>query len=178
MSRSRDISGMPVCMVMCKSCPFRPDGDKGLRNTITARLLKVSQTCHSTGSVNNKPDTHICRGGAGLAIANHVPAWDNQGGNGRGVGCEMERDKSMNKKTTQRNSAFFIQLKTSGILRLIQGTGSQTRWAHADNLKDIKTDYPLNAPLKGFPERSGAELELKRLWSHNLYPKAKIIKIK
>lgn len=57
-----DCSAMPVMKAKCKTCPFGPNGDPELRAMVTSRLLQVSQSCHSTGLVRGKPDTHICRG--------------------------------------------------------------------------------------------------------------------
>jgi hypothetical protein len=51
---------MPVMKEKCKTCPFR--GASELRTSIENRLLTYTQTCHSTGVIKNKPDTHICRG--------------------------------------------------------------------------------------------------------------------
>lgn len=63
MRRAFNVVDMPVCVVMCKTCPFGTDGDLGLRNSVTSRLLSVSQTCHSTGvAIGKRRDTHICRG--------------------------------------------------------------------------------------------------------------------
>lgn len=57
-----DVSKFPVCRVKCKSCPFGENGDPHVRRTVEARLLSVSQTCHSSGLIHGRPDTHICRG--------------------------------------------------------------------------------------------------------------------
>lgn len=62
MSKPRDVSNMPVMRHKCHSCPFGPNGAADVRATVEARLLTVSQTCHSTGAVKGKPDTHLCRG--------------------------------------------------------------------------------------------------------------------
>lgn len=60
--KARDISGMPVKKIMCESCPFGPNGCQEVRATVEERLFQVSQTCHSTGAVHGKKDTHVCRG--------------------------------------------------------------------------------------------------------------------
>jgi len=58
-----DVSNMPVMQSNCETCPFRPDGDLRLRSSIEQRVMTTaSQTCHHTGSVHGKPDTHLCRG--------------------------------------------------------------------------------------------------------------------
>lgn len=62
MSKTRDVSSMPVMRRKCSTCPFGPNGAKNVRATVEARLLTVSQTCHSTGAAHGRRDTHICRG--------------------------------------------------------------------------------------------------------------------
>jgi hypothetical protein len=62
MRKPRNIRGMPVKPKQCSTCPFGPNGDQATRTMVEGRLLQVSQTCHSTGAVNGKPDTHVCRG--------------------------------------------------------------------------------------------------------------------
>ncbi len=62
--RMRDVRKLLIMPKKCKTCPFNDDGCKELRKTVEARLLEVSQTCHSTGVARTPPrkDTHICRG--------------------------------------------------------------------------------------------------------------------
>lgn len=58
-----DVSKMPVMQSNCETCPFRPEGNPRLRASIEERVMTLaSQTCHHTGSVHGKPDTHLCRG--------------------------------------------------------------------------------------------------------------------
>jgi len=58
-----DVSNMPVMQSNCETCPFGPKGDRYLRSSIEQRvLLTASQTCHHTGLVHGKTDTHLCRG--------------------------------------------------------------------------------------------------------------------
>lgn len=64
--RTRNVAHMPIMRVQCATCPFR--GVSELRRTVEARLMKVSQTCHSTGAMDGKPDTHICRGARDLQL--------------------------------------------------------------------------------------------------------------
>jgi len=67
--RTRNCAGMPVMLARCKSCPFGMPPSDSLRRSIEARLMEVSQTCHSTGVVYGKPDTHLCRGARDLQLA-------------------------------------------------------------------------------------------------------------
>lgn len=60
--RTANITGMPIMPAKCATCPFGPNGDADLRAMIEARLLQISQTCHSTGVIHGKADTHVCRG--------------------------------------------------------------------------------------------------------------------
>ncbi len=61
--KTRDVSNMPVMQSNCETCPFGPNGDRYLRSTIEQRVMfTASQTCHHTGSIHGKPDTHLCRG--------------------------------------------------------------------------------------------------------------------
>src|SRR5438552_3167816 len=55
---------MPVMQRQCATCPFREGSSLSeLRPKIEERALaQASQTCHSTGLINGKPDTHLCRG--------------------------------------------------------------------------------------------------------------------
>ena len=57
-----DVTTFPVMLERCATCPFNEGGDRHLRQTIEARSLNVSQTCHHTGAIHGKPDTHLCRG--------------------------------------------------------------------------------------------------------------------
>lgn len=53
---------MPVMPAQCRTCPFRPDGDKRLVAAILDRtLLQAQQICHHPG-LDDKPPTHLCRG--------------------------------------------------------------------------------------------------------------------
>lgn len=55
--RVRDIRDMPLNKVMCKTCPFGPDGVQEIRHVVEGRCMTVgSQICHGTG---NKT---LCRG--------------------------------------------------------------------------------------------------------------------
>lgn len=59
----RNVRNMPVMKESCATCPFRDTGWQELRTKIIKRILtEASQTCHSTGSVKGKRDTHLCRG--------------------------------------------------------------------------------------------------------------------
>jgi hypothetical protein len=60
--KRRDITGMPVRKKMCDTCPFGPHGAQDVREKVESRLLEVSQTCHSSGSKDGRPDRLICRG--------------------------------------------------------------------------------------------------------------------
>lgn len=62
MENLRDISKLPVMSKRCESCPFNDDGCKSIRQMVMDRSLEMSQTCHSTGVVHGKEDTHLCRG--------------------------------------------------------------------------------------------------------------------
>ena len=54
---------MPIMAQRCSTCPFNPDGDQELRSKIMQRVVtEASQTCHSTGVMHGRPDTHLCRG--------------------------------------------------------------------------------------------------------------------
>jgi len=67
--RTRDVSNMPVMQSNCETCPFGPNGDPHLRATVEARVISTaSQTCHHTGSIHGKPDTHLCRGARDFQI--------------------------------------------------------------------------------------------------------------
>ena len=56
------ITGWPVMLAMCESCPFREGGDVQLRNAVMSRtILQASQICHHP-RVHGKKETHLCRG--------------------------------------------------------------------------------------------------------------------
>jgi hypothetical protein len=62
-SREVDVRHMPVMSSKCETCPFNDDGDRHLRSAIEERVLTTaSQTCHHTGAIHERPDTHLCRG--------------------------------------------------------------------------------------------------------------------
>lgn len=61
--KTRNVRHMPVNKTKCQTCPFRKGGDPALRAKIETRVLcEASQTCHHSGSIHGKPDTHLCRG--------------------------------------------------------------------------------------------------------------------
>jgi hypothetical protein len=61
--KKRDVGHMPVMKAQCATCPFRAGGDAGLQARIERQVLsEASQTCHHTGVIHSKPDTHLCRG--------------------------------------------------------------------------------------------------------------------
>ncbi len=67
--RHRDVSTMPVMAAKCRTCPFGPAGDPELRSRIERTVLTAaSQTCHHTGVIHGKPDTHLCRGARDLQL--------------------------------------------------------------------------------------------------------------
>jgi hypothetical protein len=54
---------MPVMRRQCATCPFREGADRELRHRIEERVLtSASQTCHHTGTIHGREDTHLCRG--------------------------------------------------------------------------------------------------------------------
>jgi hypothetical protein len=65
----RDVSNFPVMQEKCPTCPFGEAGDLHLRASIEQRVLtSASQTCHHTGAIHGKPDTHLCRGARDFQI--------------------------------------------------------------------------------------------------------------
>ena len=55
-----------VMAAVCKTCPFGPKGDHGVRANVERRVLtKGSQICHSTGWPQG---THLCRGARDLQL--------------------------------------------------------------------------------------------------------------
>lgn len=84
---SVDCSMMPLMPDKCVTCPFRSEGYDQVRENVQARSLQgVNQTCHHTGSIHGKPDTHLCRGArdfqlqifAGMGVIDEPTdeAWD------------------------------------------------------------------------------------------------------
>jgi hypothetical protein len=71
MSKRRAVMprNMPVMTGRCKTCPFNANGNIELRTRISLRILTdSSQTCHSTGVVFGRADTHLCRGARDLQL--------------------------------------------------------------------------------------------------------------
>lgn len=78
---------MAVMKEKCGTCPFSEDGHPVVRAKVEAMVMsEASQTCHSTGAVRGKRDTHLCRGardyqlrlffGMGFIDAPTDEAWD------------------------------------------------------------------------------------------------------
>ncbi len=93
--RYRNVASMPVMKANCETCPFGPNGDRYLRTKIEQRVMwEASQTCHHTGSIEGKPDTHLCRGARdyqiqiffrmGILEAETDAAWEALAKKGRG----------------------------------------------------------------------------------------------
>lgn len=60
---------MPIMKEMCKTCPFGPKGDQELADRIRLTVLtEASQTCHTTGVMIGKEDTHLCRGARDIQL--------------------------------------------------------------------------------------------------------------
>lgn len=55
---------MAVMPAKCKSCPFGPDGNRGVMESVVSRLVKLSssQICHHP-RLHGKRESHLCRGG-------------------------------------------------------------------------------------------------------------------
>ena len=50
---------MPVMTAKCTTCPFGEHGDLQVQASVTSRLLRASQECHSAGWPHA---SHLCRG--------------------------------------------------------------------------------------------------------------------
>lgn len=67
--KTRNVTDFPVMKEKCATCPFRAGGWESLREIVTERVLTdASQTCHSTGVIHGKEDTHLCRGARDLQL--------------------------------------------------------------------------------------------------------------
>jgi hypothetical protein len=52
----------PIMKKRCVSCPFNPDGDAILRESVLSRtLFQSSQLCHHP-ILSRRKETHLCRG--------------------------------------------------------------------------------------------------------------------
>lgn len=78
---------LPLTAAPCGSCPFGPNGVEEVATSVKQRILtQASQTCHSTGAIHGRRDTHLCRGARdfqlqilhrmGLLSAPTDDAWD------------------------------------------------------------------------------------------------------
>lgn len=58
-----DTTMFPVMPAKCKTCPFNEGGCLEVRQRVQERTLQgIGQTCHHTGMIHGRPDTHLCRG--------------------------------------------------------------------------------------------------------------------
>jgi len=69
MSRRRNVAGLPVMKQHCATCPFGPNGDPVVCNSVIKRTigLNASQLCHHP-SLHGKRQTHLCRGARDIQL--------------------------------------------------------------------------------------------------------------
>jgi hypothetical protein len=67
--RRRNISDWPVMKQKCATCPFGPNGDPRVHESVVERVtqFKGQQQCHHP-SLQGRPETHLCRGARDLLL--------------------------------------------------------------------------------------------------------------
>jgi hypothetical protein len=60
---------MPVMKRMCKTCPFGPNGDPLIANSVAPRVVRFegSHLCHHPILVGRE-ETHLCRGARDIQL--------------------------------------------------------------------------------------------------------------
>lgn len=61
------ITGWPVMKSKCPSCPFGPNGNEDVRNSVVTRLFSASQICHHP-ALHGKEENRLCRGARDLQL--------------------------------------------------------------------------------------------------------------